>query len=458
MKRVWNIFGVVIVFGVASLFGAALLAGRDVSPPNVREFEITRPVIAPEENAFTYYAAATNVLYWPTNATAILAKSPFDESELSELLTRNEEMVALVKRGNEQQQCFPPELSDLEEHVPYLGAFLTMAKLLSAKARYDRFKGRDAAATEDCIALLHFAGLIQRDASALAGGLVGLGVLQIALTETQSLVREGRLSNEERQQLALALVALDPLSSGFNRAIQQEVTITARTIRSIASGDLSTSGLMSLRGGEAGSARAKGRKLFYFFQPNRTTLMFATLAGEVMANAALPYAEMSGMNEKPLDLHPIVLFVRPNAVGKVLYSLMAPGIRSSLERLVRAQCVLSATRLLVACHQFRAANGMFPDTLQELVPIYLAELPRDPYDGRPFRYEASQKILYSVGSDLRDSGGSTNRLANPARSAAESALWDAEDAVFALAAHVEVRPWENPEPLPMRIREAQFGE
>lgn len=34
-------------------------------------------------------------------------------------------------------------------------------------------------------------------------------------------------------------------------------------------------------------------------------------------------------------------------------------------------------------------------------------LPNDPFDGEPVRYDAQRAILYSVGEDFRDDGGST---------------------------------------------------
>ncbi|MEL7485131.1 MAG: hypothetical protein AAFN41_12370 [Planctomycetota bacterium] len=54
-------------------------------------------------------------------------------------------------------------------------------------------------------------------------------------------------------------------------------------------------------------------------------------------------------------------------------------------------------------------NGVPPDTLAQLVPEYLAEVPRDAYDGSALRYEAGlpsmRYRLYSVGWDGVDDGG-----------------------------------------------------
>jgi len=41
------------------------------------------------------------------------------------------------------------------------------------------------------------------------------------------------------------------------------------------------------------------------------------------------------------------------------------------------------------------------------VPQYLDAVPIDDYDGKPMRYNAAKKVVYSVGRDLKDGGGMT---------------------------------------------------
>ncbi len=52
-------------------------------------------------------------------------------------------------------------------------------------------------------------------------------------------------------------------------------------------------------------------------------------------------------------------------------------------------------------------NGRLPETLGELVPEYLDDVPRDDFDGEPLRYDRDKKVVYSVGEDLTDDGGFT---------------------------------------------------
>ena len=71
----------------------------------------------------------------------------------------------------------------------------------------------------------------------------------------------------------------------------------------------------------------------------------------------------------------------------------------------QAGCRLLYTDL--AIRLFQQDNGRLPQSLDELVPKYLATVPTDPYADKPLRYRADGNAytLYSIGSDRVDNGG-----------------------------------------------------
>jgi hypothetical protein len=90
--------------------------------------------------------------------------------------------------------------------------------------------------------------------------------------------------------------------------------------------------------------------------------------------------------------------------------------------------------LLLACRAYEEATGHLPETLEELVPDYLPAIPRDPFDGQPFRYSAERRLVYSVGENLADDGGTNDdRLGR---------WWNAKDLVFNLFVHEPEPPAE----------------
>ncbi len=61
----------------------------------------------------------------------------------------------------------------------------------------------------------------------------------------------------------------------------------------------------------------------------------------------------------------------------------------------------------IALKLYRREQGRYPENLQALVPRYLPQVPTDPFDGKPLRYQRLKSgfKLWSVGRDLKDDGG-----------------------------------------------------
>src|SRR5205085_10642424 len=79
----------------------------------------------------------------------------------------------------------------------------------------------------------------------------------------------------------------------------------------------------------------------------------------------------------------------------------------------------------LAAEQFRQARGRWPTTLDELVPEYLAAVPRDPCDLRPLRLARRPDgiVIYGVGRNGTDDGGDVGGGPSKARDVGLR-LWD----------------------------------
>jgi hypothetical protein len=73
----------------------------------------------------------------------------------------------------------------------------------------------------------------------------------------------------------------------------------------------------------------------------------------------------------------------------------------------RIQVHFDLARTALAIERSRLPTDELPTSLEELVPRYLAQVPIDPFDGRPIRYRRRQTgyLLYSVGTDGQDNDG-----------------------------------------------------
>jgi hypothetical protein len=107
--------------------------------------------------------------------------------------------------------------------------------------------------------------------------------------------------------------------------------------------------------------------------------------------------------------------------GSFVYAgdlLLVRTLRPSLDRVLMSRdhddLEWSSTRILIALERFRNAHGDYPQSLPELIPGQLSEVPIDPWSGKPLRYlridPAEDRLhrsflLYSVGIDGIDDGG-----------------------------------------------------
>lgn len=101
--------------------------------------------------------------------------------------------------------------------------------------------------------------------------------------------------------------------------------------------------------------------------------------------------------------------------GQYMALLLLPALSATLDAAARSTASSRATDVVIAVERFRRAHGRLPESLAELVPGFLPQVPVDPFDGRPLRYvlRGNQYIVYSVGKDAADNGGQGNEAGEP---------------------------------------------
>lgn len=90
------------------------------------------------------------------------------------------------------------------------------------------------------------------------------------------------------------------------------------------------------------------------------------------------------------------------------YFLVHMGGPSITRKMAHTHARLRLAIVACALERIRAAEEKHPSRLEELVPRFLAELPRDPCSGAPFPYrlrENGSYVLYSIGLDGKDDQG-----------------------------------------------------
>ena len=89
-------------------------------------------------------------------------------------------------------------------------------------------------------------------------------------------------------------------------------------------------------------------------------------------------------------------------------ALLLPGVSGVFQKTAFAQTGVEAVAVACALERYRLAHEKFPESLEALVPQFLAHVPRDVINGQPLKYrrgESNQYTVYSVGWNEIDDRG-----------------------------------------------------
>jgi hypothetical protein len=88
--------------------------------------------------------------------------------------------------------------------------------------------------------------------------------------------------------------------------------------------------------------------------------------------------------------------------------MLIPAITQSETKFAFGQTRVNEAIVACALERYRLAQGQFPESLEPLSPRFLEKMPHDIITGAPLIYRRTpdgQFILYSVGWDEKDNGG-----------------------------------------------------
>jgi hypothetical protein len=102
--------------------------------------------------------------------------------------------------------------------------------------------------------------------------------------------------------------------------------------------------------------------------------------------------------------------VRHRTAFTYLSSASVPNFQRALQTTAHNQTFVNEALIACALERYRLANGRYPETLDALTPQFAEKIPNDVIGGAPLKYrlEGEQFVLYSIGWNEKDDGGTFN--------------------------------------------------
>jgi hypothetical protein len=231
--------------------------------------------------------------------------------------------------------------------------------------------------------------------------LVGAAIKTRGLFRIQQMIADTTLDETNLIQLIQDLDVFKTNKKGFEAALQVEYQMQADYLDNYAAGKI------PMETNSISKEYLISFGLIPVFNPTKTKMEFAQSARVVRNNFSKPFGEVpwSNLPDAKTNISIFERLISGNAIGDILFEMSEPVFKNTSLRKSRENVSVTATQLLLALKIYQMRNNKLPESLSQLVPEFFSQVPVDDFDGKPFRYLPDKKIIYSVGPDLKDSGG-----------------------------------------------------
>lgn len=415
LKRTLKVIGLLALFGIVWL--AYLIIRPPTLPPTPTELAYTFPHAEFEspDNAWNEYLDAAleherveQRMSDEENEAALdfkkadpAAWTPAQRRTAEVWLAARHPALDLVRAGAAKPYCIAAE-ADLFKPKPLLSQFRSLAIALRYQAVLNQQRGSLSGAVEPCLTAIEFSNDIAQH-GALIDRLTGFAGQVIGLSQIQRLLEDGTLTDAAvlRQIMATA-TRVDAEDRGLVPTLRIEYRgsawssfMAAQSLSYMRERERFAVGEFGEQPGQIKSAVAwcAGRAFHGRFQ-DEIAQAYLTLIVEIEEPSRLLQHRGETL-EIDWSRNWYVQMIRPVWESAVVK-----------ERLNRADRRLLA--LAAALRLYQVERRAFPQTLADLVPTYLLELPPDPFlPSQPLqgRRDRADFTVWSVATDGHDDGG-----------------------------------------------------
>lgn len=435
-KKIFLVLGVIILLALAGrgywayqqMKSAESLAiqvpvGHDIAPIDDSDLRLPKVVVADNENAyFDLIKIDKSVLYWNEEKRQVvydmLAGKTWDAQLAQELISKNTEAFkyltdASLKPKYQNPVSADPAKISPSDILPPLQIWRSVAFASALKSLLLSKQGKDKEAIIEAMRLIDIGQKMQNSQSTLIEYLVASSIKNTGLQAIQKILITSKLKINDLGKHTKDLTQYYKNEEGLTQALKAEYYTLFSSLDLIAVGliggnkealDLANK-VVGTGGPDLISLTQKLTSNFYF-EPNKTKLLYANFFRSQIADINKSCWDMNGYNVEKLDLSSFEEVKKvENAIGIILHDVTAESMDTVQNKRCQEDALVGTTQTMLAIKAFKNDTKKYPATLDELVPKYLDVVPTDPFDGKQLKYSAEKKIIYSIGVDKQDNGG-----------------------------------------------------
>ena len=414
MKKIISIIFsvIVLVLIVISLPSFLGLFTKDIIPINDSDLSLQKVTVSDQDNAYFDLIKIEDVIYEPEGRSEdildMINQKMWDEKLAEEIVSRNQEAFRYFSKASHKPKFQNPAFANPEDInlnivFPSLNSWRQMARLSSIRALYLSKQGKDSDAMKEVLNSVYIGQKIQESQVSLLEYLVAISIKETGLEAVQNIIASSNLSTDELKKYAQDMNQFYKNEDGFITVFKGEYYMQSLIIDAFVNGN--TEILQSYTGEQSHDISQK-LKNNYYFRPNKTKAIFAEHARGAIKNTDKFYGDIQVIEiQKKAPSSFLKAYLTENFIGKTLYDITAHSLFSVNKKKCDEDLLVSVTQTIIAIKAFKNNTGDYPASLGELVPDYLSSVPLDYFDGNPLRYSKEKNILYSVGEDLKDTGG-----------------------------------------------------
>ncbi len=424
MRKVLKIFCLVVIgcvaLAVVIIFIPSVLNlfSHDTALPDDRDLVLSKAVVPDAENSyFDLLKLKDGIKGKELDLFNDALQGKWREEEIKEIIAQNKEALAIFDVAANKSQFQDPAIDEPSKILPEakflpLGGVRSAGRIAFLRALYDARHGQEREALKEVLNILKVGQQLQNaPIPNFPEYLVGRAVENIGFEAAQRIVSMTKLPSAFLVSFNKQLESFSASQEGLKRLFRSNYSAEVNNIDQITQGIIVSLSEEMPENKNFIAQRIKERG--FYFQPNATKVLSANNARKQIQDTEMPCALIK-YNEESVSSNSFLhvlrvakLYVTPNAIGKLLDGVLHGPLTSVQNNRCEGELLAVSTRTLFALRAYKLDKQNLPEMLTMLVPKYLSAIPMDPFDGNMLRYSREKKIIYSVGREGRDLGGSS---------------------------------------------------